>query len=53
MRAVRIVAGTPTLDTLTGPEGDGVRVKVVSSTICGSDLHLLARGIAEGMIRGH
>ena len=53
MRAVRIVDGTPTLETLAGPEGDGVRVKVVSSSICGSDLHLLDGGIAEGMILGH
>ena len=53
MRAVRIVDGTPTLETLAGPEGDGVCVKVVSSSICGSDLHLLDGGIAEGMILGH
>ena len=53
MRAVRIVDGTPTLETLAGPEGDGVRVKVASSSICGSDLHLLDGGIAEGMILGH
>ena len=53
MRAVRIVDGTPTLETLAGPKGDGVRVKVVSSSICGSDLHLLDGGIAEGMILGH
>ncbi|HBU03905.1 MAG TPA: alcohol dehydrogenase, partial [Acidimicrobiaceae bacterium] len=53
MRAVRIVDGIPTLETLAGPEGDGVRVKVVSSSICGSDLHLLDGGIAEGMILGH
>ena len=53
MRAVRIVDGTPNLETLAGPEGDGVCVKVVSSSICGSDLHLLDGGIAEGMILGH
>ena len=53
MRAVRIVDGTPTLETLAGPEGDGVCVKVASSSICGSDLHLLDGGIAEGMILGH
>ncbi len=30
-----------------------MRVKVVSSSICGSDLHLIEGGIAEGMILGH
>ena len=34
-----------------GPEGDGVRVKVVIDLR--SDLHLLDGGIAEGMILGH
>ncbi|MEM8706413.1 MAG: alcohol dehydrogenase catalytic domain-containing protein [Actinomycetota bacterium] len=53
MRAVRIIDGIPTLETLDAPSGDGVRVKVVSSSICGSDLHLIEGGIAEGMILGH
>ena len=53
MRAVRIIDGQPSLETLDGPDGDGVRVKVVTSSICGSDLHLVDAGFAEGMILGH
>lgn len=35
------------------PQGDGVQVKVVSSSICGSDLHLMSKGWVEGQILGH
>lgn len=42
MRAIRCIAGAPTVVQLPRPTGDGVRVKVVSAGICGSDLHLLA-----------
>jgi L-iditol 2-dehydrogenase len=41
IRAVRCVDGTPTVARLARPEGDGVRVRVASAGICGSDLHLL------------
>jgi threonine dehydrogenase-like Zn-dependent dehydrogenase len=53
MRAVRILDRQPTLESLEPALGDGVRVRVVSSSICGSDLHLVDGGMAEGMILGH
>ncbi len=53
MRAVRVVDGRPTLVDAPEPEGDGVLVDVVAASICGSDLHLIDDGIAEGRILGH
>ena len=41
MRAVRCHDGAVELVELPQPKGDGVRVRVRSSGICGSDLHLL------------
>ncbi len=42
MRAVRCIGSTATVVDVPAPAGDGVRVKVASAGICGSDLHLLA-----------
>lgn len=43
MRAVRCIDSTATVvEVPSPPAGDGVRVKVASAGICGSDLHLLA-----------
>lgn len=43
MRAVRCIDSKATVvDVPAPPTGDGVRVKVASAGICGSDLHLLA-----------
>jgi L-iditol 2-dehydrogenase len=43
MRAVRCIDSRATVvDVPAPPTGDGVRVKVASAGICGSDLHLLA-----------
>lgn len=55
MRAIRIIDGTPTIEEVerADPGGDTVVVRVASSSICGSDIHLLDAGIAEGMILGH
>jgi L-iditol 2-dehydrogenase len=41
MRAVRCVGGAPVVIDVDAPRGDGVRVRVASAGICGSDLHLL------------
>jgi L-iditol 2-dehydrogenase len=41
MRAVRCVEGVPSLVEAPAPGGEGVKVRVVSAGICGSDLHLL------------
>jgi threonine dehydrogenase-like Zn-dependent dehydrogenase len=51
MRAVRCVAGAPTVVETAGPAGEGVRVRVGSAGICGSDLHLLAWSLP--VVMGH
>lgn len=51
MRAVRCVEGRAKVVEAPPPEGDGVRVRVASIGICGSDLHLLTLGIPS--ILGH
>ncbi|MDW3217223.1 MAG: alcohol dehydrogenase catalytic domain-containing protein [Acidimicrobiales bacterium] len=57
MKAVRVLDGTPTLvdaDTpAPGRTGNQVRVNVAAVGICGSDLHLLDLGFAEGRVLGH
>ena len=53
MRAVRIIDGAPVLERDVEPLDDGVTIKVVTSSICGSDLHLVDGGLADGMILGH
>ena len=53
MKAVRVIDGTPTFVDAPAPTGDGVLVDVVSASICGSDLHLIDNGLAEGRILGH
>ncbi len=56
MKAIRISNKVPELVDVPSPEHvppDHVRVKIVSSSICGSDLHLIDLGFAEGMVLGH
>lgn len=53
MKAIRVIDATPTLVDVADPAGDGVTVRVHTSSICGSDLHLLASGMAEGLVLGH
>lgn len=56
MKAVRVLDGVPTLVDADRPCHQGpndVLVDVVSTSICGSDLHLLRRGAVEGRILGH
>jgi 2-desacetyl-2-hydroxyethyl bacteriochlorophyllide A dehydrogenase len=51
---IRIIDGQPTLETIRlDDEGDGVRVKVAAASICGSDLHMVSLGMAEGRVLGH
>lgn len=51
---IRIIDGQPTLETVPlVDDGDGVRVKVTAASICGSDLHMIALGMAEGLVLGH
>lgn len=35
------------------PRGEGVNVRVVSSSICGSDIHMMALGALEDIVIGH
>ncbi len=55
MQAIRVIDGAPTLvdEPAPGDRDDGVRVKIHATSICGSDLHLLDLGFAEGRILGH
>lgn len=42
MKAIRCIDKAAALVEVPAPSGDGVRIKVASAGICGSDLHLLA-----------
>jgi len=54
MKSIRVVDGVPTLEHGEFALRDGdVRVKVAAVGICGSDLHLLDAGWAEGRVLGH
>jgi len=47
MRAVRVHDGKVAVDDIPTPEPSGVRVRVQSAGICGSDLHLIEAGVVE------
>ena len=47
MRAVRVHGGQVEVDEVPAADGDGVRVRVRSAGICGSDLHLIDAGVVE------
>jgi threonine dehydrogenase-like Zn-dependent dehydrogenase len=53
MRAVQTRGKTVELVELPAPRGEGVRVRVASAGICGSDLHLLAGGSLGERVLGH
>jgi 2-desacetyl-2-hydroxyethyl bacteriochlorophyllide A dehydrogenase len=59
MKAIRVIDGEPTVvdeEIPTTPDGgrsQDVSVKVAAVGICGSDLHLLDAGFAEGRVLGH
>ena len=44
MKAIKVIAKTPVLVDVPDPKGDGARVRVVSSSICGSGLHMWETG---------
>lgn len=52
LRAVRSVGGKIEVVEVPAPSGDGVRVRVRSAGICGSDLHLIEAGFAQATL-GH
>jgi L-iditol 2-dehydrogenase len=53
MRAVRCEQGHVHLVEVERPMGEGVRVKVAATGICGSDLHLLTAGFPLPATLGH
>ncbi len=53
MRAVRCVDGQPTTVEVAPPEGEGVRIKMASAGVCGSDLHMLPLGMLNTFTIGH
>ena len=53
MKAVKVADGAPQLVDVPLPSGEGVRVKVVSSSICGPDIHMMATGFFGDNIIGH
>ena len=53
MRAVRAHDRAVEVVDVPRPSGDGVRVRIRSAGICGSDLHLVDTGFALGHTLGH
>lgn len=53
MRAVRCAEGRPAVVEVPAPAGDGVRVRIRSAGICGSDLHLVAGAFPIAATLGH
>ena len=53
MKAIKVENKTPLLVDVPEPIGDGVEVKVVSASICGSDLHMMSLGAFGDHIIGH
>ncbi len=53
MKAIQVIDSKPHFLELPEPKGNNVRVKVVSSSICGSDLHIMPSGMLDGFILGH
>ncbi len=53
MKAVRCCNKTVIVADVPAPQGDGVRIKIRSAGICGSDLHLLDSEFAPAATLGH
>jgi len=53
MKAIKVINSQPMFSDCPKPQGSGVLVRLVSSSICGTDLHLLPTGMLEGPIPGH
>ena len=53
MKAIKVIAKKPVLVDVPEPRGEGVKIKVVSSSICGSDIHMIALGVFGDNIIGH
>lgn len=53
MKAIKVIDGAPLLVDAPLPVTEGVDVTVISSSICGSDLHLMSTGAFGNRIIGH
>jgi threonine dehydrogenase-like Zn-dependent dehydrogenase len=53
VKAVKVIDRKPVLADVPEPRGEGVRVKVISSSICGSDIHMMALDAFGDHIIGH
>ena len=53
MKAIKAIDKKPILVDVPEPSGTGVKVKVVSSSICGSDIHMMAADAFGDHIIGH
>lgn len=53
MKAIKVIDKRPILVDVPEPDGDGVKVKVVASSICGSDIHMVAQDAFGDHIIGH
>ncbi len=53
MKAVRCSSGRIEVQDVPAPRGEGVRVRVASAGICGSDLHLIAAPVPLPHTLGH
>ena len=53
MKAIKVIDKKPVLVDVPEPKGEGVKVKVVSSSICGSDIHMMAMDAFGDHIIGH
>lgn len=53
MRAIRVEDRTAQLVEVPTPAGEGVKIRVHASSICGSDLHMIRSGFLEGQLIGH
>lgn len=53
MQAIKVIDKRPVLVNVPEPKGEGVSVKVISSSICGSDIHMMAQGSFGDHIIGH
>ncbi len=53
MKAIKAVDHKPQLVDISEPDGEGVKVRVVATSICGSDLHMLELGFFGDRVIGH
>jgi threonine dehydrogenase-like Zn-dependent dehydrogenase len=53
MKAVKLLNSKVEVVDVESPEGEGVRIKVSSAGICGSDIHMLNMGFGMPVVCGH